>query len=334
MKAGLNALQIGWSVLFVLVLFVCITLHELGHALAAKRYGIKTKDITLYPIGGVARLEKMPERPLHELIVALAGPMVNAIISLLLLPVLLNSGVLASQENASDALTIEAANFLPMLAMLNLWLALFNLIPAFPMDGGRVLRALLSMKTGRLKATQIAATIGKILAIGFVIAGFYLNPFLIFIGLFIILGAQAEAEMVRTQFFISDLKASDALMTDFRTLDKNQPISDAVKLLLDGEGKNFLVTDNGLPYGTISRDHMIKGLSEHGETAPLHRVTDSNLVYSTLTAPLNDVFALFQKSKNALIVIKDGDRLAGVIDVENIAELIMVKNAQQHLHTG
>ncbi len=334
MKAGLNAMQIGWSVLFVLALFVCVTLHELGHALAAKRYGIKTKDITLYPIGGVARLEKMPERPFHELVVALAGPLVNVIISLLLLPLLLSSGLLSGQQEPSKVLIVGAANFLPMLALINLWLALFNLIPAFPMDGGRVLRALLSMKTGRLKATQIAAAIGKILAIGFIIAGFYMNPFLIFIGLFIILGAQAEAEMVKTQFFISDLKAKDALMTDFKTLDKNQPISDAVKRLLDGEAKNFLVMESGVPYGILSRDHIIKGLSEHGDSAPVYLVTDTDLVYSTLTAPLNEVFALFQKSKNALVLIKNGDHLAGLIDGENIAELIMVKEAQQQPHSG
>jgi Zn-dependent protease len=334
MKAGQDAMQIGWSVLFVLSLFVCVTLHELGHALAAKRYGIKTKDITLYPIGGVARLEKMPERPQHELVVALAGPLVNVIIAAILLPVLLNSGILTSQEEPEKVLILGPSNFLPMLAIINLWLALFNLIPAFPMDGGRVLRALLAMKTGRLKATRIAAMIGKILAVGFVIAGFYMNPFLIFIGLFIILGAQAEAEMVKTQFFISDLTAGDALMTNYRTLDKNQPISDAVKMLLDGDAKNFLVTENGRPYGVLSRDHMIKGLSAHGESAPLHLVTDTELSYASLNAPLNDVFAIFQKSKNPLILIQDRDRLAGIIDIENIAELIMIKDAQQQPHSG
>ncbi|HMT28056.1 MAG TPA: M50 family metallopeptidase, partial [Bacteroidia bacterium] len=136
-KAGLDAYQIGWSVLFVLSLFFCVTLHELGHALAAKRYGIKTKDITLYPIGGVARLEKMPEKPIQELVVAFAGPLVNVIIMLLLLPFIYN---FQFPENETEkALVIGAANFLPMLGMVNIWLALFNLIPAFPMDGGRVL---------------------------------------------------------------------------------------------------------------------------------------------------------------------------------------------------
>lgn len=327
MKAGLDAYQIGWSVLFVLSLFFCVTLHELGHAMAAKRYGIKTKDITLYPIGGVARLEKMPENPKQELVVAFAGPLVNIIIAALLSPLLLHSGL----ENAAseNALIIGATNFLPMLAIVNLWLALFNLIPAFPMDGGRVLRALLAMKMGRLKATQTAAVIGKTIAIGFVIAGFYMNPFLIFIGLFIILGAQAEANMVHSQFFISDLKAKDALMTNYQTIEKDQRISDAVKLLLDGDEKKFLVTDAGNPFGVLTRDHIIKGISDHGIDACLQKVTDSDLVYSTSNTSLNDIFGLFQQTKNPLILIMDDGKLSGIIDAENIAELIMVKEAQQ-----
>ncbi len=327
MQAGLDTTQIVWSVLFVLSLFLCVTLHELGHALAAKRYGIKTKDITLYPIGGVARLEKMPEKPQQELVVALAGPLVNVIIAALLIPFLLDSNIFSGEQGDENVLIIGPGNFLPMLATMNLWLALFNLIPAFPMDGGRVFRALLSMKTGRLKATKAAANLGKILAVGFIIAGFYLNPFLIFIGLFIILGAQAETEMVKTQYWISDLTARDALMTNYSKLDKEQLLSAAVKLLIDGTAKNFLITDNGLPYGILSRDHIIKGLSEKGEKTPVHECTETELIYCNVTTPLNDVYELIQKSRASLILVRDGEQLAGIIDVENIAELIMIRSA-------
>ncbi len=326
-KAGLDAMQIGWSVLFILSMFVCVTLHELGHALAAKRYGIVTKDITLYPIGGVARLEKMPENPKHELVVALAGPLVNVIIMVVLLPIILNYDFEKTPDEA--VLVITRGNFLPMLGILNIWLAVFNLIPAFPMDGGRVLRALLSFKTNRVRATRIAAQIGQLLAIGFVFIGFYTNPFLIFIGLFIILGAQSELEMVKTQSFLTDLKAGDAIMTHYQSIDKNQTIADSIKILLDGEAKNFLITENGYPFGVINRDHIIKGIQDFGENAPLHAITDTGLIIVDINDSLNLVFQEFQKTRSPLILVHKNNQLAGIIDAENIAELIMIKNARQ-----
>lgn len=327
-KAGQDIFQVGWAVLFILSIFFCVTLHELGHALAAKRFGINTKDITLYPIGGVARLEKMPEKPIQELVVAFAGPSVNVVITLLLLPFFYDFQF--QNQESEKALLIGASNFLPMLGLVNIWLALFNLIPAFPMDGGRVLRALLAMKTDRMSATQTAAGIGKIIAIGFVILGFYLNPFLIFIGLFIILGAHAEAEMVKNEFYIKDLKASDALMTNFPTIDRNKTVADAVKLLLDGEAKSFLVMDEGIPYGILSRDHIIKGISRFGELAKLDEILDRNLIYSEMDTSLNVVFQQFQQSRSPIILVRSDNVFKGIIDAENIAELIMIKAARAH----
>jgi Zn-dependent protease len=327
MRAGLDTSQVVWSVIFVLSLFVCVTLHELGHALSARRYGIKTKDITLYPIGGVARLEKMPEKPKQELIVALAGPAVNFIIALLLSPIILSSDLTA--DESSKVLIIGAHNFLPMLGMLNVTLAVFNLIPAFPMDGGRVLRALLAMKLGRVKATQIAAGIGKLLAFGFIVMGFYSNPFLIFIGLFIILGANAEEKMVKTQALIVELTAKNAMMTNFISLDKQEPISQAIKLLLDGQAKSFLVTENGIPFGIIDRDDIIRGVKEFDETQPVQQIAQRELIYVKPSTPLIDVFIEFRRTRTPLILVMEDDQLAGIIDTDNIAEIIMIHNARQ-----
>jgi len=327
MRAGLVPSQVIWSVIFVLSLFVCVTLHELGHALSARRYGIKTKDITLYPIGGVASLEKMPEKPKQELIVALAGPAVNFIIALLLSPIILSSDLTADDSN--KVLIIGAHNFLPMLGMLNVTLAVFNLIPAFPMDGGRVLRALLAMKLGRVKATQIAAGIGKLLAFGFIVMGFYSNPFLIFIGLFIILGANAEEKMVKTQALIVELTAKNAMMTNFISLDKQEPISQAIKLLLDGQAKSFLVTENGIPFGIIDRDDIIRGVKEFDETQPVQQIAQRELIYVKPSTPLIDVFIEFRRTRTPLILVMEDDQLAGIIDTDNIAEIIMIHNARQ-----
>lgn len=326
-RAGLDTSQIIWSVIFVLSLFVCVTLHELGHALSAKRYGIKTKDITLYPIGGVARLEKMPEKPKQELVVALAGPTVNFIIAILLSPVILRSDL--SADESSNVLIIGAHNFLPMLGMLNITLAVFNLIPAFPMDGGRVLRALLAMKLGRVKATQIAAGIGKILAFGFIVMGFYSNPFLIFIGLFIILGASAEEQMVTTQSLVQEFTAKNAMMTNFITIEKEEPIAKAIELLLAGQAKSFLITDAGTPYGVIDRDDIIRGVKEHNEHQSVQHIAQKELIYVQSSTPLNEVFMEFRRTRTPLILVMDNDRLAGLIDTENIAELIMIQNARR-----
>lgn len=326
-RAGLDTSQIIWSVIFVLSLFVCVTLHELGHALSAKRYGIKTKDITLYPIGGVARLEKMPEKPKQELVVALAGPAVNFIIAILLSPIILRSDL--SADESSNVLIIGAHNFLPMLGMLNITLAVFNLIPAFPMDGGRVLRALLAMKLGRVKATQIAAGIGKILAFGFIVMGFYSNPFLIFIGLFIILGASAEEQMVTTQSLVQEFTAKNAMMTNFITIEKEEPIAKAIELLLAGQAKSFLITDAGTPYGVIDRDDIIRGVKEHNEHQSVQHIAQKELIYVQSSTPLNEVFMEFRRTRTPLILVMDNDRLAGLIDTENIAELIMIQNARR-----
>ncbi|MCS6934310.1 MAG: site-2 protease family protein [Chitinophagales bacterium] len=325
-SAGLDWVHVGWSVLFTLGIFACVTLHEFGHALMARRYGVATKDITLYPIGGVARLEKIPEKPIQELWVALAGPAVNVVVMLILLPFILSSNLKADSD--AGVPVIDGSNYLAMLGLVNVWLALFNLIPAFPMDGGRVLRALLSMRVARVTATQIAATVGKIIAILFVIAGFYSNPFLIFIGLFIILGAYTESEIVKAQSSIAHLSARDAVMTRFFTLERTATIGDAVKLLLSGEAKNFLITDQGRPFGVIGRDHIIKGITTVGEHASVESITDTALHIVDAHTPLNEVFSEFQKDRTPLVLVRNGTELLGVIDMENITEIIMINTAR------
>lgn len=269
LRKGLEANEILWSVGFVLTIFACVILHELGHALAAKRYNIKTRDIVILPIGGVAQLESIPEKPKEELVVALAGPLVNILIVVMLYPFVSLSSDIGELETVT---AIGPSNFLVALMSINLWLALFNLIPAFPMDGGRVLRALLGFRYSHAKATRVAASVGQILAIVFVFFGFTYNPFLIFIGLFVFLGAQSEAVYAQHKFLLKGFTVKDVLMQEIPVIDERATIRDAVSKLLNGQNRNFVVMRDGKPVGTLSRDGIIQALGERGEQVPVAEV--------------------------------------------------------------
>ena len=324
LRRGFNTEQIIWSVIFILAIFVCVTLHEFGHALAARRYHIQTKDITLYPIGGVARLEKMPDKPVQELIVALAGPAVNFVIVAALFIFLKLTQI---PTDFSVLTHVTADNFLLSLAIVNLWLAVFNLIPAFPMDGGRVLRALLSFRLNRVLATRIAATIGQIIAVMFVFAGFFNNPFLIFIGLFIFLGAMAEAEMVKSESALKGHTVEEISMKEIPVLNRKDTIEKAVEQLLNGQAKNFLVMDDGKPFGVLGRDGIIKALKEHSKDALIETTADRNLQYIDVKEPVENALILLQVHKNSLLLVTKNNQIQGVVDMENILEYIMVMDA-------
>jgi Zn-dependent protease len=244
-RAGHNIEQIVWSVIFILSIFITVFLHELGHALAAKKFNIKTKDITILPIGGLARLDRIPEKPSEELVVAIAGPLVNIALAVItgLFITIPDLKELAVQLTGG----VNQSNFFLNFFIVNIWLSIFNLIPAFPMDGGRILRAILSIKFERHKATKIAARIGQLLAIGFIFIGFNSNPFLIFIGLFIILGAQAELEMTKAGFMLKGIFVKDIVMKHYETINANDIVETAVKQLLNGQCKNFLVISGEHP---------------------------------------------------------------------------------------
>ncbi|HEV8178104.1 MAG TPA: site-2 protease family protein, partial [Gemmatimonadales bacterium] len=249
------------AALLLLALFACILLHEFGHILMARRFGVRTPDVILLPIGGVARLERIPDEPRQELLIALAGPAVTGALALVFYLMLRLTGGDAEVDQLSPL-----APFLNQLLVTNVWLLLFNLIPAFPMDGGRVLRALLASRMGMVRGTRVAATLGQGLA---VVGGLYgitsQHPFLALIAFFVFLGATGEAEAVETRAAGDGLQVSQMMVTNFRTIPIYATLADAVELLLSGEQREFPVVDNsGRIEGVLTRDNLIRGLSTLG----------------------------------------------------------------------
>lgn len=326
-RAGHSSEQIAWSVLFILSIFATVLLHELGHALAAKRYKINTKDITLLPIGGLARLESIPEKPKEEFVVAIAGPAVNvalALITRLFISIPNEDELIVSLEKG-----INADNFFLTFFIVNIWLAIFNLIPAFPMDGGRVLRAILAMRFQRHIATKIAARIGQVFALGFIILGFYVNPFLIFIGIFIMLGAQAEADYTQSKSMLHGFKVRDVLMKSYQSIETSDTIKTAVHFLLNSQNKNFLVTEKDKPVGTLSREEIIKALSEEGENEKIGNIMNKDLIFLKADTPLDEVYQNSQQNKANLMPVLENGIIIGTVDIENILEFILIKEANR-----
>lgn len=314
------------GILFILILFTCVLLHEFGHAFAARRYGIRTPDITLLPIGGLARLERMPERPSHELVVAAAGPAVNVVIALILL-------AFGARIRGVESITPEQATgiaILDALLAVNLILVVFNLLPAFPMDGGRMLRALLSFRMDRARATNIAASIGQAFAVFLGIIGLFNYQFiLVLIAVFVYFGAAQEATMTRMQAFTRGLAVSDVMVKRFETLTRGSLLQDAVDLLLSGTQHEFpVVAGDGTVAGILTREDMINGLKQGGpsELVVTHMHRDIPTVH------VNDSFETAFQTMNqcncpALPVLNSADELVGLITPENLGELMMVSSA-------
>jgi stage IV sporulation protein FB len=314
------------GVLFMALLFLCVLLHEFGHIFAARRYGIQTPDIVLLPIGGVARLERIPEEPAQELVVALAGPAVNVVIAAVLLLLL---GGLPPAEGTE--VQNPGVGLLARLASANIFLVLFNLIPAFPMDGGRVLRAFLASRMGYARGTQIAAQVGQAAAFALGLWGLLGgNVMLLFIALFVYMAASSEAHAAQMRQVSRGVMVDDAMVTRFESLTPDSRVEDAVECLLRTTQHEFPVVDGaGRLRGVLTRDEMIKALKERGPETPVLEVMRADIPVVRGRGNLDEALRLMQEGRLPAVGVTDVDgRLIGLVTPENVGEMMMVEAAR------
>jgi Zn-dependent protease/predicted transcriptional regulator len=323
--SGHGAAAIVYGTGFILALFGSVLLHEFGHALTARRYGIRTRNITLLPIGGIAQLERMPDKPSQELAVALAGPAVNAVIASALFVLLYAGGGIAPLRTAA----MMQGSFLARVMLANVSLLFFNLLPAFPMDGGRALRALLKFRMEPLRATQVAATVGQFFALVFGFAGFLFNPMLVLIAIFIWFGAsqEASAELMKASF--SGVSVGEAMVRNFRTLKEDDSLSQASYLMRTGWQRDFPVMDNRQITGLLTPAGLMDGLSQHATDSPVSKSMQRDFQIVEASEPIDSVLTQFAQADAPAILVTESGRLAGLITRDSIAAFMMVRNATQ-----
>lgn len=332
-RDGQGGAAAAFAVATILVLFTIVLLHELGHALMARRFGILTRDITLLPIGGLARLERMPREPRQELLIALAGPAVNVALAALFAALLVATDGPRSLAEF-DLLRrlggpVAGHVILAELVAVNVGLLLFNLLPAFPMDGGRVLRALLAMwsKDHRL-ATRRATLVGRVFAAGFALLGFVgNNPNLILIAVFVWLSGTGEAASVETEAALARAQVAAFMMTDIRRVAPTDTLAAVADLVVAGAQQDFPVVEAGALVGMLGRADLVRGLTAHGPDAPVGTVMRTDGPVVTVDAhPDAALAALDAVPGRAVPVLRDG-ALAGMLTTENLAEYVMLRRA-------
>ncbi len=308
----------------IAAVFACVVLHELGHALTARRFSVPTRDITLYPIGGIARLERIPSEPMKEFWIAIAGPAVNVVIAGVLAVVIGATGSSFRPQTLLD----PGSNMLATLMWINAALVAFNLLPAFPMDGGRVLRALLATRNDYAEATQTAANIGQGMAILFGLLGLVtFNVVLLFIALFVYVGAQQEAQQAMLRALTEGMPVRQAMMTRFQTLAPDDTLGDAVDELLAGSEHDFPVVAESEVIGMLRRRSLIQALSERGRDVPVHEVAQAECFTVDAGAMLEEALNRMQQSDCSTVPVLRNGALVGLLTLENVGELMMVSTA-------
>src|SRR5271166_2560633 len=313
------------ATLFIVLIFACVVLHEFGHILAARRYGIQSPEVTLLPIGGVASMPRLPSNPRQELVVALAGPAVNLLIGLILIAML---GSLKPAEFTE--IDDPHLSLIGRLAAANIFLAVFNLIPAYPMDGGRVLHALLAMRVGGPRATEIAAKVGQAFAIGLGFLGLFGNPLLLFIAIFVYMAAAGEAQMSTAQQALKGVTVAEAMETRFTPISTDASLNQAVDALLATAQHEFPVVDAFMkPIGLLTREDILTAVRSHGGEEPASAFMRPGGEAVRPGAAVESVFERLQNPKAAALYVTDSDgAVVGLLSREALAEVVLIRSAR------
>jgi len=298
--SGMGARATGLGVVLVLAIFGVIVVHELAHALVARRFGVATRDIMLLPVGGIASLERIPEKPSQELLVAVVGPATNLAIAALLSPF----------RNP----------FVQQFVVINVALAVFNLLPAFPMDGGRALRALLAMRLGVERATDIAAGLGRGLAVLLGVAGLFYNPLLVLIAVVVWFGATQERALVHLKHAIAGVPVSAAMLRRVAIVSPEQPLEDAASLLLAQE--QLPVVDHGTPIGVITRGDVATALAHAGPDARVADAPHHDIVTVGPADPLDFVLDRLRQTPDSVALVLDHGEPVGMLTSEALAAYV------------
>ncbi|MBS1716503.1 MAG: site-2 protease family protein [Armatimonadetes bacterium] len=314
-------------VLLAVSILACIVLHELGHALVARHFGIITRDITVYPIGGVASLSGRRPKPHEEFWIALAGPAVNFLIAGLLAPIVLASSHKFPFLNAP----LGSLSFIDAVFVANLWLPIFNLIPAFPMDGGRILRSVLAMRMPVPKATRIAAGVGQLFAILMAIFGMLSgNGFLILIAFLVFIGASQEITTAEGFSLVENHTAGEAMLRELKTVESGASLGEVAKILLEGSQQDFPVVVGTHTVGILTRSDIITGIATEGESAWVSSYMRRNFNQIEPNAPLARALEALSSGDRSPILVIENEELVGMLTSENIVEFMSLEHARRH----
>jgi Zn-dependent protease/CBS domain-containing protein len=314
-----------WALALIICLFGCVVLHELGHSFVAIRFGAHVQSVTLLPIGGVASMRSIPEKPYQELLVSLAGPSVNVVIALVLMAA--RGGYHALGPNVFPMSVGELAD---ALVNANLVLAAFNLIPAFPMDGGRVLRSVLALFLPFHRATAGAAMLGQILAVGFVLVGLVKNPFLVVIGVFIFFGAKTEERTVRVRNMLRDVRAEDVMVTDFVNIGPGDTVARCLENVYHRKQEDFVVEVEGRLVGVVARKDWMDALHRGGPDTQIEEIMRRHFITVVPKTPLSRLYRDLWHLKQGVFPVMDGGKLVGLLTLEDVSRFLAVQTIRQN----
>ena len=311
------------ATLFICAVFVCVLIHEVGHSLIARRFGKQARSITLLPIGGVAAMEEIPEKPAQEIAMSIVGPFINVVIAGILYLFVGHWTGIAAPNLYPDSVRA----FFAELIGINIMLAIFNLIPAFPMDGGRVLRGILATKMDYVRATSAAVLIGQGLAVVFIFYGIFYNWWLALIGLFLYMGAGGEKQHVLLRSFLHQVPVSEAMVTDFRSVHPDEAISSVLERFHHGCQEDFPVISEVGIEGILTRDRILAGIHDKGLSVRVSDVMDRTFTSVGPDMPLDEVYKKLLSSRKTAVAVVDKGQIKGMVCLDGISRYFLTKAA-------